>query len=58
MNKKFCYSICKLGIWYRYNTKGYSILFPNFKPMFSERNGIEKPIFKIFGFRLFRLDGY
>lgn len=36
---------------------GLQLHFPNHRPIFSERMGIKKPIFKLLGFRLFVLGG-
>jgi hypothetical protein len=63
LSEKFhlLYSVHRSGIWWRTtkygpNGPGWHIKFPNARPLFSERNGRVRVAFRLFGFRLLRIE--
>lgn len=52
--------IGKESIWFRLGEHGigFQIRTPKYKPLFSERTGIKKPVLKVGDFRLFLLSKY
>lgn len=59
MNRPCC-NLSRWGFWMRWSQfgPGWNLLLPITPKLFSERFGYCKPVAKLFGFRLFRLEAY
>lgn len=55
---KLYWNISFTGVWWRRGRfgRGWSVMFPWKRPIFSERYGFRQPELRLGGFRLFRLE--
>lgn len=42
--------------WFRWHGRGLAFYAPWKDALFSERHGFRRPLFRLFGFRIFRLE--